>query len=336
MDIKQLRYFVTASECLNYAHAAAIHYTTRHSITHAIKSLEEEFRRKLFVIEGNRPRLTPEGELFAKKAKRVVSEFDQMIRDFSVAADDYRNQTRVSIDSCLLPRGAKARGPLDDDIASRAFIEDSDPGASGIPQLLVRYMQWLTTRILPDRRALIIAPSACRKALPLSSSRSMRLVSPIRLISPIKPERLRGLQFDMALLLDAHRYRRLSGFASRGDDFYLYGLDRFSDLLRFIIPMLPAHRDGILIIHGRPSRRVTGFQSIRRLTLANLASYTFLGHNAREDNKIPLSIPPVRLIRPIGLIGTPPHPLLKTLKTLNPLPALIPAAPPIPTFAKVA
>ncbi|MCI2242888.1 LysR family transcriptional regulator [Adlercreutzia faecimuris] len=127
MDIKQLRYFVTASECLNYAHAAAIHYTTRHSITHAIKSLEEEFRRKLFVIEGNRPRLTPEGELFAKKAKRVVSEFDQMIRDFSVAADDYRNQTRVSIDSCLLPRGAKARGPLDDDIASRAFIEESDP-----------------------------------------------------------------------------------------------------------------------------------------------------------------------------------------------------------------
>lgn len=218
----------------------------------------------------------------------------------------------------------------------RIIIEDSDPGASGIPQLLVRYMQWLTTRILPDRRALIIAPSACRKALPLSSSRSMRLVSPIRLISPIKPERLRGLQFDMALLLDAHRYRRLSGFASRGDDFYLYGLDRFSDLLRFIIPMLPAHRDGILIIHGRPSRRVTGFQSIRRLTLANLASYTLLGHNAREDNKIPLSIPPVRLIRPIGLIGTAPHPLLKTLKTLNPLPALIPAAPPIPTFAKVA
>lgn len=155
----------------------------------------------------------------------------------------------------------------------------------------------------------------------------------------MRPDRLRGLQFDIALLLNAHRYRRLSGFASRGDDFYLYGLDRFSDLLRFIIPMLPDHRDGILIIHGRPSRRVTGFQSLRRLTLSNLTSYTILNYKPQENDKIQAHTIPIRHINPIGLISPifwTYHPPLKPLKTLKTLQALIHAAPPIPYFAKVA
>lgn len=128
MDIKQLRYFVTASECLNYAHTAAAHYTTKRSITYAIRSLEEEFHRKLFVVEGNRPRLTVEGERFAKKAKRVVNEFDRLIRDFSTVSDDYQSQMRVRVDSCLLPCQNLLDGAVvGAGIMLQAFVEESDP-----------------------------------------------------------------------------------------------------------------------------------------------------------------------------------------------------------------
>lgn len=128
MDIKQLRYFVTASECLNYAHTAAVHYTTRHAITYAIRSLEEEFHRKLFVLNGNWPQLTAEGELFAKKAKRVVSEFDRLTRDFSVSADGCDSQMRVIVDARILP-SSSLLGAGDDgmDVIFRSFVEESDP-----------------------------------------------------------------------------------------------------------------------------------------------------------------------------------------------------------------
>lgn len=77
-------------------------------------------------------------------------------------------------------------------------------------------------------------------------------------------------------MLNCHAYTRRGPFASRGDDFYLYGVDDFNDILRTLLPMLPQHREGILIIHGRPNRRVTGFQSLRRKTLAGLTPYILL------------------------------------------------------------
>ena len=131
----------------------------------------------------------------------------------------------------------------------------------------------------------------------------------------------------MVLMLNCHAYIRRGPFASRGDDFYLYGVDNFNDLLRVILPMLPQHHEGILIIHGKPNRRVTGFQSLRRRTTAGLTDYTILRHDSAGAISLP-SISPIGLIRPISPIVPP---LLNPIKDFtdlkdfnNPLLPLLP------------
>ena len=234
--------------------------------------------------------------------------------------------------------------PADAPIGMRVIIEDESPATSGIADLLTLYVQWLASRILPHRHPLIcdITAAAARRRLyptsPLKNLKDLKdlnttqphtsanknselcpLNSALTTASSRRPSRLRGQSCDIALMLNCHAYPRKGPFASRGHDFYLYGVDNFNDLLRVILPMLPPHPESILIIHGRPNRRVTGFQSLRLKSHAAQAPYTLLTPSSHS------AIIPAPIIRPISPTGPIPLKPLKDPKDLKPIPLPLPA-----------
>lgn len=238
--------------------------------------------------------------------------------------------------------------PIDAPIGMRVIIEDESPAASGIADLLTLYVQWLASRILPHRHPLIcdITAAAARRLLlpasPLKNFKDLKSLKDLNTPPPHapanknsalcpsnfalttassrRPARLRGQSCDIALMLNCHAYPRKGPFASRGHGFYLYGVDNFNDLLRTLLPMLPPHPESILIIHGCPNRRVTGFQSLRLKARAAKTIYTLLTPKA-IILPAPLPAPIIkRLIRPIGPI---PLKNLKDLTLLKDLKALI-------------
>lgn len=212
------------------------------------------------------------------------------------------------------------------DMGMRVIIEDSDPDNSGIADILSLYIFWLGTRVLTNRRPLVsdITASAAKRHFRELDATALAMLNSkfgkhAAFASGRRPNLMRGQSCDIALMLNCHRYPRKGPFASRGHDFYLYGVDYFNDLLRTILPMLPTHPESILIIHGKPNRRITGFQSLRLRARAATTPYTLLTPTTTSP---PISarivikrlISPIELIRPIS----PIH--LKDTKLLIPAP----------------
>lgn len=76
MNLSQLYYFRRLSELEHFSKAAKELYITQPSLSHAIKSLENELGVALFEREGRRMKLTPFGRDFAAYVKRGLHEID--------------------------------------------------------------------------------------------------------------------------------------------------------------------------------------------------------------------------------------------------------------------
>ena len=72
MTINQLKYFVTAANCLNFTEAGRIHYISQTAITQHIQSLEEQLGVKLFNREKRKVVLTPAGKVFLEEARAIL------------------------------------------------------------------------------------------------------------------------------------------------------------------------------------------------------------------------------------------------------------------------
>lgn len=72
MTINQLKYFVTAANCLNFTEAGKIHYVSQTAITQHIQSLEEQLGVKLFTREKRKVFLTPAGKVFLEEARAIL------------------------------------------------------------------------------------------------------------------------------------------------------------------------------------------------------------------------------------------------------------------------
>lgn len=72
MDIRQLRYFITVAEHLNFTKAANQLYVAQSAISHQIADLEEQIGVKLFIRNKRSVQLTPAGAVFLKEAMEIV------------------------------------------------------------------------------------------------------------------------------------------------------------------------------------------------------------------------------------------------------------------------
>jgi DNA-binding transcriptional LysR family regulator len=72
MDIRQLRYFITVAEYLNFTKAANQLYVAQSAISHQIADLEDQLGVKLFIRNKRSVQLTPAGSVFLKEAIEIV------------------------------------------------------------------------------------------------------------------------------------------------------------------------------------------------------------------------------------------------------------------------
>lgn len=73
MELHQIRYFIAASETLNFTRAAELCNVSQPSLTRAIKKLEEELGGLLFRREGKRTHLTELGRLVRPRLEQALS-----------------------------------------------------------------------------------------------------------------------------------------------------------------------------------------------------------------------------------------------------------------------
>ena len=72
MEIRQLRYFISAATHLNFTKAAKECFIVQTAMTQQIANLESEVGAKLFERHHRALALTPAGELFLREAKEIV------------------------------------------------------------------------------------------------------------------------------------------------------------------------------------------------------------------------------------------------------------------------
>lgn len=85
MEIRQLRYFVTSAELLNFTEAAEACYVTQGTLSQQLKQLETELGVLLFDRIGKCVYLTDAGNLFLPYARQTIAESEggrQILEDF--------------------------------------------------------------------------------------------------------------------------------------------------------------------------------------------------------------------------------------------------------------
>ena len=87
MEIRTLRYFLAVAREENMTRAAEILHVTQPTLSKALKSLEDELGKKLFIRRSFSIRLTDEGVLLRDRAEDLVSLADKIGQEF-MSLDD--------------------------------------------------------------------------------------------------------------------------------------------------------------------------------------------------------------------------------------------------------
>ncbi len=74
IDLTKLQAFLYAAESLSFSEAAKQLHLTQPTISHHIKSLEQELGVELFIRSGSGPRLTDAGRLLLPQASKLIRE----------------------------------------------------------------------------------------------------------------------------------------------------------------------------------------------------------------------------------------------------------------------
>ena len=84
MNLYHLRYFVTLAHLEHYTKAAEILGITQPSLSHAISSLEEELKVRLFEKDGRNIVLTKWGSIFLKDVEDTLNRLDSSVENLQM------------------------------------------------------------------------------------------------------------------------------------------------------------------------------------------------------------------------------------------------------------
>ena len=87
MEIRTLRYFLAVAREENMTWAAEVLHVTQPTLSKALKTLEEELGKKLFIRHSFSIRLTEEGVLLRNRAEDLIGMADKIEQEF-IALDD--------------------------------------------------------------------------------------------------------------------------------------------------------------------------------------------------------------------------------------------------------
>lgn len=79
MDVRALRYAVTLADTLHFGRAAQLHFIAAQPFGRRIQALERELGTPLFARTSRRVTLTPAGERFLPRARRLLADLDGLV-----------------------------------------------------------------------------------------------------------------------------------------------------------------------------------------------------------------------------------------------------------------
>jgi LysR family hydrogen peroxide-inducible transcriptional activator len=85
MEMNQLRYVVAVARTGNFSRAAEQCHVSQPSLSQQIQKLEDELGERLFDRMKRQTKLTPHGEVFVRRAVRILEEAEMAIREASDA-----------------------------------------------------------------------------------------------------------------------------------------------------------------------------------------------------------------------------------------------------------
>jgi len=103
MEMQQLRYVVAVARTGNFSRAAEQCHVSQPSLSQQIQKLEDELGERLFDRLKREVRLTPHGEVFLRRAMRVLDEVDAALREAKDAGELLRGTLRLGVLPTIAP-----------------------------------------------------------------------------------------------------------------------------------------------------------------------------------------------------------------------------------------
>lgn len=104
MDTKQIRYFVTLANTLNFSEAADFHKVTQPALTKAIQRLEKDLGGRLIHRDGKDTRLTSLGSQLLADFKVMTATEDRARELADAVSRGYQDKIRIGIASTIIPQ----------------------------------------------------------------------------------------------------------------------------------------------------------------------------------------------------------------------------------------
>jgi DNA-binding transcriptional LysR family regulator len=95
MDLRQLSALVAVADHRSFSAAARALYTVQSNVSAHVARLEREL--DVTLVDRNRGRLTPEGELVVARARRIQRELDALVADVASLGEDVAGETRLGV-----------------------------------------------------------------------------------------------------------------------------------------------------------------------------------------------------------------------------------------------
>ncbi len=103
MEMHQLRYFVAVAEERNFTRAAEKCHVSQPSLSAQILKLEDELGNPLFNRLGRKVELTPSGLRFEKRARSILMEADNAVREIRESAAEVTGTLRIGVTPTVAP-----------------------------------------------------------------------------------------------------------------------------------------------------------------------------------------------------------------------------------------
>jgi len=103
MEMHQLRYVVALARTGNFSRAAEQCHVAQPSLSQQIQKLEDELGERLFDRMKRETRLTPHGELFLRRAVKILEEADAAAREAGDAKNLLRGKLAVGVLPTIAP-----------------------------------------------------------------------------------------------------------------------------------------------------------------------------------------------------------------------------------------
>ena len=97
MNMLQIKYFITAANCLNFTQAADLLYITQPALSRQISAMEKELNLQLFLRTNRSVRLTPAGKVLCEELQHIHADYTRAVERAQSTQHGLSGALRVGI-----------------------------------------------------------------------------------------------------------------------------------------------------------------------------------------------------------------------------------------------